>query len=471
MKTISKFLIISVFALTILSGNIASAQFNTQQPFIPSIGQSIISRPSVFPKNNFYIGIPLLSNINIGVTNDGLDVLDAKLKTDTGTYIDLEKVIGGLNAQNTIAVDYSMDLLSFGFKAKKSYFSMNVSHRAPVVFRFSDNFLKLIYKGNGAFLGETIDFSKTGFSATNYWEIGLGYTRQINDKFTAGFRVRRLTGLDNFSTKINTLKATTSSDDYSLNLQSDMVINASSPFNNSDGFDSVDMVSGYLLNTQNTGWAFNAGVSYQYSPKLQFSFDALDFGSIHWKNNVKNYRLENGTYSFSGVGLGQFFGSDTTVDYVDSLGHSFPTLETKEAYTTTLPSTLILNTQYQLAKHTYASLMLRGWFFQTEFIPSGAIMLRQEIGRHISLDVNYSRQYGNYYSLGSGVDFQLGSFNFFILSDNILGTIQPLSGKSIHLNMGMSVCFVSKPKKPTSAATPVATPAAKPAGEAKPVTK
>jgi hypothetical protein len=200
---------------------------------------------------------------------------------------------------------------------------------------------------------------------------------------------------------------------------------------------------------------------------LSFSFDALDLGSINWNSNPINLKLQNGSYTFSGVGFGQFFGDggDSSVDYIDSLGHSFPTVETKEAYTTSLPATLILNTQYQLAKHTYASLMLRGLFFQQEFIPSGAVMLRQDLGKHIALDVNYSRQYGNYNAFGAGVDFQLGAFNFFILSDNLLGTIQPLHGKSVHVNMGFSLCFLPKAKKASPAVA--TTPAAKPATEVK----
>lgn len=440
MKTLTPRTAIIFIFIILFSREKIIAQFGTQIPMQPNIGPSVIYRPSVFPQNKFFLGVPLISNLNVGFTHDGLDFFGARTQTDSGIVLDMNKLMEGLEKQNTIALEYSMDVLSYGFRIKKSYFSINVSHRVPIIFRYSGDFLKMLYYGNGAYIGQTMDFSKTYLSATNYWEIGVGFNRKITDKLSAGIRVRRLFGLDNISTDINTLKATTSTENFAMQLESDMVINSSSPMNQPGGFGSLTDFKGYLLTTRNWGMAFNAGVAYQYNDKLLFSMDALDWGDITWRNNTSNNKLVNGTYTFSGVGMGQMFNSsDTSVNYIDSLANSFKSVDTKEQYVTPLPGKLMFCTEYQFAKKLYASLMLRGMFLPNEMIPGGAIMIRKDFGKHLSLDVNYSRQYNSYNSIGAGASLRMGTTNLFVFSDNLPGTIFPTKGKSVHVNFGLCV--------------------------------
>ena len=144
-------------------------------------------------------------------------------------------------------------------------------------------------------------------------------TRQINKLWSAGVRIKRLYGIENISSKSSKLSAYTDATNYKLQLESDLVINASSPINNPDGYSSTSMQS-YLTNTDNGGWAANFGVSFNMNEKWVFSFDALDIGKITWNTAPINSHLDNGIYSFSGVGLDEFLHSTSdTIDFLDSL--------------------------------------------------------------------------------------------------------------------------------------------------------
>jgi len=420
------------------------AQANTQLPYIPEIAQSIIYRPSIFPKNIYYFGMPFISDVNINLTNDGLNYLEAHSKQNENAYINVPTLLDNLNANNTLALDYSLDLLSFGFRSNKNYFSFNLTERLPILFQYSDDLMNLLYKGNAAFLGQTIDYADCKLDASHFWEIGFGMTRQINKLWSAGVRIKRLYGIENISSKSSKLSAYTDATNYKLQLESDLVINASSPINNPDGYSSTSMQS-YLTNTDNGGWAANFGVSFNMNEKWVFSFDALDIGKITWNTAPINSHLDNGIYSFSGVGLDEFLHSTSdTIDFLDSLENSFKPVKTYNSYSTSLASRYILCADHKLGKKTFATLALRGTYFQGEILPSATLLVRHKLGTHISLDLNFARQYDNIYSFGGGLVMQLQTLNFFILSDNLFGTIQPLSGKLTHLNFGLNFCWLKK---------------------------
>ena len=201
----------------------------------------------------------------------------------------------------------------------------------------------------------------------------------------------------------------------------------------------------YLTNTDNGGWAANFGVSFNMNEKWVFSFDALDIGKITWNTAPINSHLDNGIYSFSGVGLDEFLHSTSdTIDFLDSLENSFKPVKTYNSYSTSLASRYILCADHKLGKKTFATLALRGTYFQGEILPSATLLVRHKLGTHISLDLNFARQYDNIYSFGGGLVMQLQTLNFFILSDNLFGTIQPLSGKLTHLNFGLNFCWLKK---------------------------
>lgn len=430
----------------------SSAQPGFLIPFMPEVGTSIQYRPSVLPTNSYFFSLPVLPVTDTRIVNSGLDYQEAHMVTSSGMYLNLDKLFAKLQPMNTLGVNQQLDVVDIGIKAGKGYFSMNLSHRFDFTFLYTDDFMNLLYKGNGTYIGENVNLSRCGLDASHYWDIGFGYTRKLNDHFTAGFRVKRLIGLDNISTSIQSLTATTMENDYTLQLSSNTVVNTCSPLLGNNGpaadLNGISGISDYLMGSGNGGWGANIGLSYQPFEKLVLSFDALDIGKITWKSVPVNYHLDRGVYSFSGVSLNQLLSQDVdSVSYLDSLASSFPTTETNQRYTTTLPSTLMLSTQYSLTASTVATLSFRGTLFQQQFLPSFMMMLHQRIGNFFAVSMNYSYQYNHVSSIGAGAYLRIGVVNLFLLTDNLTGTLYPLSGKTSHINFGILFGSPVKAKK------------------------
>ncbi len=436
----------SLFLLVVLllvgSTSQLQAQTGFQLPFFPEVGTSVFVRPSQMPSNKYFFSLPFLPVTDTRFVNSGLDYYGAHMITDQGTYINLDQLLSKLKRRNSLAFNQQTDLLDFGFRAGRSYFSVNVSHKVDFNFLYTDEFMQLLLLGNGPFIGKTIDLSTCGFDASHYWDIGFGYTAQINDQFSAGVRVKRLIGLDNISSSIQSLTATTRANDYALQLSSNAVVNTCSPLLDSEASDSIfsgsDRVIDYLMGNGNGGWGASFGLGYKPSERLTVSFDALDIGKIKWVTRPVNYRLDKGNYSFSGVSLNQLINqSADSVDYLDSLGNAFPTTETRQSYSTSLTSTVMLSAQYLLTASTTGILAVRGTMFQQQVLPSFQLMLRQRIGNFFAVSAKDGLRYDYVSSFGMGAYLRLGSVNLFVISDDVFGTLYPLRGKCAQANFGV----------------------------------
>ena len=438
--------------LLVLLSTIAQGQSSTILPFTSAVPQSVVYRPSLFSEHKRFFGIPFLSNTNIQWTNSALNYTGAHTLTDTGAYLDLNVLLRDIKPINTLAVESDIEFLSFGFGGTKDFFSFNMTHRSTTLFRFTDDFINLLYQGNGLYVGESVDLSKNSLQASHFMEIGFGYNRKFNEKWSAGIRVKRLLGIDNVSTDFSQLTATTAPDDYTLLLNSNAVVNTSSVWlndNDNQPSGSFGSISRYLFSSGNGGWALNAGVSFVPSDRWTVTFDALDFGKITWKNSPANYRLQDGEYTFSGIGLEQLINDNAdSDDYLDSLGNTFNVQETNTKYTTQLNGKLMLTGQYRIAEGTYGILALRSMMVAEEMIPSAVLMVRKDLGRRFTIAANYSRQYNSINAIGAGVYLRLGTFNFFVSSDNLPGTIFPLDSRTSQVSFGLSVSQLRAIKKP-----------------------
>ena len=420
-------------------------------PHISAIPQSISYRPSLFPEHKRFFGVPFLSNMNVQWSNSSFDYTSAHTLTDTGAFLDLDVLIRDVKAKNTLGAETDIELLSFGFGGQKNFFSFNLSHRSMSLFRYTDDFINLLYEGNGMFIGQSVDLSANTFQAMQCMEIGVGYNRKLNNKWSVGIRLKRLYGMDNVSTDFSKLSVSTAVDDYTLQLNADAAVNSSSPLldgNTDEVTGSLGAITRYMFNGKNGGWALNGGVAFLPNDRWTVTLDALDFGSITWRDAPVNYRMRQGTYSFQGIGLEQLINDDAdSDDYLDSLENTFNIEETNDKFTTSLHGKLMLTGQYRIAEGTYGIVALRGMMVSEELIPSYVIMLRKDLGRRFAIAANYARQYNSINTFGAGIYLRLGSFNFFVLSDNLPGTIFPLDSRVSQVSFGLSFSQLRAIKK------------------------
>ena len=436
------------FAFTILSfwTYSSSAQNDLTLYNMNSIGQSIQVNPSLMPANNFYIGLPIISSVDFFYTNSAFTYRDFhKVRSDDSVFIDVENAMSKLKDNNYLSLQFRTDLFSFGFKFKNNYFSANVTERLNFTFAFPKELLMLIDKGNGQYLGQTLDFSKTGYDASHFREYGLGWAKELNKKLTLGVRLKYLYGMENFSSTIGDLSLRTDANDYALEFNTTIINHTSSPINDKDGYDQYknNGWGSYLTKMKNKGFAGDLSGTYKLNDRWTFNASVIDLGFITWKDHVKNFVTNAGKYYFDGVDIGSFINdtSSNVQGVLDSLGNSYKPKENNDSYTTTLPLKIYLNSNFILNEKSFLSGMIHSTFFKKNIIPSVTLGYNLKVGNHLSLAANYSYINHHFDNFGLGISTNVGPVQFYATSDNIIGTIDPLSGHTAHIHFGLNLIF------------------------------
>lgn len=424
-----------------------------------AIGQSNEINPASFPTQKVFVAIPGL-NMRLLFMNNSFSWRDLHKRTNGSTFWDFERVVGQMKKDQLLSLDTRIDLLRFGFRVGKNFFSANVSEVFHADFSYPSELIKLIYYGNAAFIGETVDLKQTGLQAAHYREFALGYSRKINGQWSAGIRLKYLYGMGNIQTKPAALSIRTDPNDYSLLINNDYVVNTALIGNDDSGNSQSDnsssaessSIEDYLLKQKNYGFAFNAGISYKLNNHWSFNAAVVDIGSIQWKSHVKNYTASRGNYSFSGIDLDRFINdSDATVkEVLDSIGQSFQPTETSNSYKTPLAGRGIISATYQYNTKTQFSFLLQGRRLYNQFLPSASIGVQRKVIRNLYLTGNYSIHNGRFDNLGAGIAVNGGAFQFYALCDNLIGTIDPLSNHFTQLHAGFNLIWGRNNKRPQS---------------------
>ncbi len=418
-----------------------------------NISQSSRVNPSHKADNKFYIGLPILSSNYFLLSNSSFTYHDFyKKRSDDSVTLDINNTVNKLRKTNFLKTSFNTDLISFGFKMKKNYFTANITEHVNFAFLYSKDLINLIDKGNGPYIGQQLDFVKTGFDATHYRDYSIGWAYDLNEKWTTGIRIKYLYGMENYSSTAGDFGLYTASDDYSLEVPTDVVINTSSPDNSEEGYEQFDTsdtgvrnknIKKYLLNKKNRGFAADLGATYKYNDTWKFSASIIDLGYIKWKEDLKNFKTVAGKYEFSGVDLIRFI-NDTTANLeavLDSIGETFKTSETSDAYTTYLPTHVYLGANYNINEKSFAGALIHTEFFKKTIQPSVTLSYNLQVGRHLSTSLSYSYLNHTFDNVGVGLAVNVGAVQLYTVTDNLIGLIAPLDARNSHIHFGFNLIF------------------------------
>jgi len=136
-----------------------------------------------------------------------------------------------------------------------------------------------------------------------------------------------LFGKLNLRTKSTDVSLFTDQTTYNLEFEGDVIINSSLPIiveaedntiTNIELDNSISPIN-LIMNGKNPGFAIDAGITYPYNDKLEFSASVLDLGFIRWRSNLNTFDA-SGNFSYEGV-----LSDDIPTDnYFRSLQRSLP---------------------------------------------------------------------------------------------------------------------------------------------------
>jgi len=447
----------------------ASAQYDLTIYPMQSIPQSNYNNPALMPDCKLHIGIlpiglPVLPSLYFGAGNSGFAYNQAVIfhKQDSSySELDLGNVIDKLAKKNYLTTKLHMELFSFGMKIKRThYISIGLYEKVNMRFCYPEDMLSMAWYGNSQYIGKEASFNGLGVDFTHYRELALGYSNQIDDKWTIGGRAKLLFGMSTVWTKKSKATLGIHEEYYDFTANSGMDINVAASDDLvrflEDTTDSKDFgedvsMQNYILNMDNLGGAIDFGVNYRMNEKISFAASVVDLGTIRWKTGTRNFRSPDTTFVFEGFDLNDWLRKDdstTNADIMDELVDSVLKIyrldTTYEKFWSPLNPVIYLSGFYSPTEKDKISVLARLEIYKSTVHPAFTIGYYRKFGKALSIAVNYSYYNRSWLNVGFGAALKAGPFQFFLTTDNIFSGAMPYAVRNINIHFGANLIFYQK---------------------------
>lgn len=184
----------------------ANAQFLRTSYFMEGTHYRQQLNPALTPTKGF-INLPVIGAVNATVGSTSLGYQDIIDIMDNGN--DFYKSVDFMNRlkdNNTLNMNLSVNVLSAGWYKGKNFWTFNVGLRTDIganVTKSLFNFLNETDRLEDNWRTGKYDISGQRLNIQAYGEIGVGLSRQINDRLTVGGKVKVLLGIGNLDLKFN----------------------------------------------------------------------------------------------------------------------------------------------------------------------------------------------------------------------------------------------------------------------------
>jgi len=417
--------------------------------FMGNVPQSNYLNPArLTDKSKVIINLPLLSGTNISLSNSFAFHDLGEIK-DTSLSIDLGKFYSKIPFKNYFSETFSLPLFGFQYRSKDKLFSFHISENQSLRFCFDSDLIKLIDKGNYAFI-ESPFSTNLDFNFLHFREYALGYSQNITDKLTVGLNIKLLTGFSAFDVKRLNIGIETGSNLEYVKLSANGNYNVSFPVtlnsesNSNTNFNPLS----YLTNSSNLGFAVDIGARYQILPKLEISASLVDLGYIHWKTNIQNI-TQSGSFNWKGYDLSNLINEPTINEnsytapfdaLLDSVSEMIKFKFDSTPFKTAIPTKLYMAANYKVSPIFWAGVVDRILFYDKQVSNSLTLSGNLQLGRIFSLSAGYSIIDKSYNNLALGTALKLGPVEFYCLTGNILA-LNLLNAQNLSLQFGMNFMF------------------------------
>jgi hypothetical protein len=420
--------------------------------FMGNLPQSNYLNPArLTDQSKVVINLPLLSGFEFTLNNSFSFNDLAKIENKT-LVIEAGRFYSNIPHNNFFSETFKLPLFGFQYRSKEKLFSLRISENQLFRWGFDSDLIKLIDKGNNAFLES--DFSTNiDFNFLHFREYSLGYSQNITNKLTIGSNFKLLNGFSTVDVKQMNIGIKTGKNiEYvkvsaqgNYNLSLPVAINPDSAENADEG--SFDAIS-YFTNSSNIGFAIDLGARYQLLPQLEISASIIDLGYIHWKSNVNNIS-HGGSFNWKGFDLTNIYkpteiNGEAYVDPIQSVLDSLtgiinPTYESTP-FNTGIPTKLYMAANYKVCSFFQAGMVDKVLFFDKQVSNSLTLSGNLQLGRIFSLSAGYSIIDKSFNNLALGTALKLGPMEFYCLTGNILA-LNVLSASNFNVQFGMNLMF------------------------------
>jgi hypothetical protein len=437
-----KIILIQLFMLSVIPLSLNAQQVNTLY-FMEGVPVRHFLNPSFQPVDDFYLSLPVIGYTQFSIGNNSLSLHDVIYNVNGQTVLflnplgSLSRFYNTLNTNTLIQTDFQTNLLSFGFRNKSVYWTFSLTEKIDGTINLPKDLFKISLFGTSDSLSNSFNLSKLESNISVYTEAALGYSKQLNDKWTLGGKLKLLLGSANVSNSNNSLLLDAGVDKWKLKGEGTVGYSGPVQINNTGSNSySVTMPKNIsdLIIPSGIGAGMDLGCEYHLNDNITLSGSINDLGFIRWTGNTHYYQY-NVDYSFSGVNL---FENNSTIKsfqdvynklilgngLADTLINAFSS--SKKSKLTTNPYTTATTAKTNLA-FEYSILDNKLSFGILSYSRLIKSILIEEITGSVNARPNdwlnttlsYSINNGRFSTLGAGLEFETGMFNWFVAADYI----------------------------------------------------
>jgi len=433
---------------------VANSQDNAFM-FLRGVPQTTQINPAFRPVDHAYLALPAIGGVKINGANTGFSWSDA-IRSGSGLQadslvVDLDNLASKMQDNNLLAAEASLQILGFGFKAGKTFISVDINNRMKAKVNYPKSLMDLRY-GNWDYDRDVpINHSMADLfvNSINYTEIALGASYPINETIVVGARVKYLMGVahaesERFNVGIETLA------DGSMRINSDASFIASFPMSveyDEEGYvtsvgaeDDIDVKELFLSN--NTGFGIDLGVTWEVIDKLTIGAAVNDIGFINWKSNTQQF-YSNGTFDYNGMDVSdEITGDEGEESYWDTLAEDFEnTFKVKNnegSYKTGLMGTFNVTADYQAKHWLNLGAVSKSYFVDDKWIPETTFAVGMSPGKALSSVFTYSLMKNAPANFGAGLVLKAAGLQLYMATDNLNTVFKPSTAKYVNARLGIN---------------------------------
>ena len=462
----------TLFGILFLSAFPLFAQQNNSLYFMDQLPQSNQLNPATQPFFGFYLGLPVISSIEINGGNSALgfhDVIRYNSQLDSTVYFlnsqqAQKDFLSRFKKTNFVYTDGRIDLITLGLRVNRNYYSFSISERMEARLNLPYDLVKFMAKGNLDSIGinaptQTIDLSTLGIKATWYREYALGFSREINDKITFGLRGKLLFGKANITTKSSVTAANTGYQSWEPSSTID--INSSIPnldvvTNSKLEIDSLkfkdvkdaNSIRNIVMNKANMGVALDLGFIYKAAHFFNIAASVVDLGYINWKNNLHSLS-QDGSYNMQGAIISRADTVKPLTALLDTLKSKFSYNTSTNPYMTTLSPKLYVGLQLRVLNDLGLSVLTRMQIIEKSLQSQYTFSLNFYPGNVFLLTLSYTIADNMYDNFGAALSSKFGPLQWYIMTERIplyyakeaRGYYIPEYAKNVNLHVGVNIVF------------------------------
>ena len=443
-----KYILFLILAIT--------TSINAQQQLSFSFGeipQNLMLNPGAETNFKSHYGIPVFSNFQLTIVNTGFQMGDLFSNDSRDFNLKFEEVLNKIDSDDYININMVVEVLSAGLRIDdKTYVSFGFYEELDLITYLPKDITELVYYGNEPFLNRPFSISELVMKADILGVLHAGVSRKVDEKLTIGGRVKLYSSSLNIETNNNSGTITATSNNTNIIRQT--LDNLDAEIRTSGIADSNDVFSNTLLGG-NLGLGFDVGLTYHFSPQLEFTGSIIDVGFIKYSKNIRNFTAK-GNYILDGINFE--YNSDDPLDYWEQLEEDLnvnvPTEETENAYTSWRPMKLNAALKYSFGERrnkfcytkTHKQYYYNSIGFQIHTImrplkPQFSFTSFYEKSLSKKIHTKFTHTINDYSAaiFGVATSLQIGKLNIFGVLDNILAVTDVASANNISLNFGFNI--------------------------------